>query len=214
MPKKGYKQTDEHRKKLSDIKIGKVPWNKGTKGVMKAWNKGTKGLMPTSWIKGKHHKPESIQKMSLKAKGRVGYWTDKKRDKETTVKMWKSRPRYFGLEKIMRKRESNRKYREKYPERKLNYDRNYLTKLGLEFKLPRTEYFLALNSWSKTIRAQHNNTCQICHSPAQISHHIIHKSKYPALSLNIHNGIALCRSCHNEVHGWKTTKMNKTAITA
>jgi hypothetical protein len=37
---------------MSDKKLGKPTWNKGTKGVMKAWNKGKKGLQ-VAWNKGK-----------------------------------------------------------------------------------------------------------------------------------------------------------------
>jgi hypothetical protein len=36
----GYKHTEESKRKNSLAKIGHIPWNKGTKGVMKAWNKG------------------------------------------------------------------------------------------------------------------------------------------------------------------------------
>jgi hypothetical protein len=33
--------------------LGRIPWNKNTKGIMKAWNKGKKGVMPIPWNKGK-----------------------------------------------------------------------------------------------------------------------------------------------------------------
>lgn len=36
----GYKHTEECKRKNSLAKMGNVPWNKGTKGVMQAWNKG------------------------------------------------------------------------------------------------------------------------------------------------------------------------------
>ena len=34
--------TNQHRQKMSIARLGKEPWNKGTKGVMQAWNKGKK----------------------------------------------------------------------------------------------------------------------------------------------------------------------------
>jgi len=44
---KGFKWTEESKEKLSKTvsdgrRKGKIPWNKGTKGVCKAWNKGLK----------------------------------------------------------------------------------------------------------------------------------------------------------------------------
>ncbi len=38
--KKGYIMSQEIKNKISESKKGQEPWNKGTKGIMKAWNKG------------------------------------------------------------------------------------------------------------------------------------------------------------------------------
>lgn len=96
MFKTGYKQTIEHRKRISEshkglthtqaarIKIskagkGRIPWNKGTKGVMKAWNKGipmdplVKARMITS-LKGRRLSPKTEFK-----KGSMGHWKGGKR---------------------------------------------------------------------------------------------------------------------------------------
>ncbi len=89
------------------------------------------------------------------------------------------------------------------PEKYLIRDINRMQKLGFPFKMDPYVYMYALLSWSATIKKQFNNQCQNCPSQSEISHHILHKSKYPALSLNVNNGIALCKNCHNEVHGWK-----------
>ena len=42
-------------------KKGCTPWNKGTKGIMKAWNKGKK------------HSEEAKQRMSESQKGRIAW---------------------------------------------------------------------------------------------------------------------------------------------
>ena len=40
--KKGYKLSEKTKKKISLANTGRIPWNKGTKGIVKAWNKGKK----------------------------------------------------------------------------------------------------------------------------------------------------------------------------
>jgi hypothetical protein len=47
--KKGHAVPDEWKKAVSLARMGNIPWNKGTKGIMKAWNKGK----PMTWNAGK-----------------------------------------------------------------------------------------------------------------------------------------------------------------
>ena len=37
---RGKHLTDEAKRKISESKKGKIPWNKGKKGLQTAWNKG------------------------------------------------------------------------------------------------------------------------------------------------------------------------------
>ena len=120
---------------------------------------------------------------------------------ENKEKIRESKRRY-ELENKEKINEYRRKYRATYPELKLALDIKHLTKLGFPFKLEPHAYHYALSSWSKTVRKLGHGLCQICPNPATISHHIIHKAKYPGLSLNINNGIPLCVTCHSEVHGY------------
>ena len=78
----------------------------------------------------------------------------------------------------------------------------YLTKLGFPNKLESHAYHFAISAWSKTVKKLGHGLCQVCPNPATVAHHIIHKAKYPALSLNVNNGIPLCDDCHGESHGW------------
>jgi len=99
-------------------------------------------------------------------------------------------------------REGKRRHRLAHPEMKLASDIRYLTKLGFPNNLTPAAYGHALNAWSKTVKKLGNGLCLVCNGTATVSHHIIHKAKYPALSLNINNGIPLCDDCHGESHGY------------
>lgn len=96
-----------------------------------------------------------------------------------------------------------RMYYEKNPEKFYRQNIKQLKKLSIPFKLPHQEYLNALISWTKTVRKTNGNYCAVCGSAHKLnSHHILHKAKYPELSLNLNNGIPLCKIHHREVHGW------------
>ncbi|MBT9168338.1 MAG: hypothetical protein DDT19_01683 [Syntrophomonadaceae bacterium] len=68
----------EVREKISERMIGKIPWNKGTKGVMISWNKGKTGLFKHTqeWKDNLSKKMEGNQyRVGLSSwnKGLVGY---------------------------------------------------------------------------------------------------------------------------------------------
>jgi 5-methylcytosine-specific restriction endonuclease McrA len=92
-------------------------------------------------------------------------------------------------------------YYQTNPEKYLESNKKALIKLGLEFKLPYLKYMYALYSWSKAVRHILGESCSICKSTDGLnSHHIFPKAKYPLLSLNVNNGIPLCKEHHLEVH--------------
>ena len=71
MPRKGYKFTDEQKKRLSESHKGKTPWNKGKRGLQSAWNKDMKGYTNTGTFKKGHSQSiEARKKMSLAKKGK------------------------------------------------------------------------------------------------------------------------------------------------
>lgn len=86
--KKGTKMTEEQRKRVSEAQKkrftnpeekkraseffkGRIPWNKGTKGLVNSWNKGKKGLQ-VAWNKGKTgiYSEETRRKIGLASKGK------------------------------------------------------------------------------------------------------------------------------------------------
>lgn len=103
---------------------------------------------------------------------------------------------------LKRNRERAKKYQNEHPDSAFQRWKKYITKLGDIFKLTPDQYKHSLISWSQAVRKRDNYTCQICGSKKDVeAHHILHKNKYPQLSLNINNGITLCRKrCHLEAH--------------
>lgn len=97
--------------------------------------------------------------------------------------------------------EAAKKWRKNNPEKRLIMNLRHLTKYGLPFKITARQYKWALQSWSNSIMNRDDSICQVCGKPAEESHHILYKSLYPELALNLNNGTALCIECHYEVHG-------------
>lgn len=61
-----------------------------------------------------------------------------------------------------------------------------------------------LAQWSQIVRNNDDRRCHICGSPNRVeAHHIIPRSHDPEgrYWYNVANGVALCRRCHELVHG-------------
>ena len=97
---------------------------------------------------------------------------------------------------------SNKKWYEDNPEKfkklHVTYMKRRLAKFAYLFNLSKTDMKLARILWSAQVRQA--KLCAICNLPAVHAHHILYTSKYPSLSLNLNNGIPLCRDHHVEVH--------------
>ena len=95
-----------------------------------------------------------------------------------------------------------REYRKKNPQVPLKSYLKSLNKISSEVSLTASKYSKILKYWSLSVKKRDDYTCQICECKNNlISHHIFYKALYPKLSLNINNGITLCRGCHYEIHG-------------
>jgi len=116
-----------------------------------------------------------------------------------TIAKWEKEYRLKNIEKVKLKQ---KEYNLKNPVKQHLRNMKQLKKLGLAFKLPAQQYQWALQSWSQTVKKLGNGICQVCFAPAEVSHHLIYKSVEPRISLNVSNGVALCRNCHRETHGW------------
>ena len=89
-------------------------------------------------------------------------------------------------------------------------------KCGHEGELPRYRYgeqdAEQLNKWSQIVRNGDDRRCHICGSDIQVeAHHIIPRSHDPQGKYWYAptNGVALCRRCHELVHGEWMTKYKR-----
>lgn len=103
-----------------------------------------------------------------------------------------------------KKSEYNKKYYKTHPEEYLKSNIKHHNKYGKIFNLNNHEFKWALQSWSNTIKKRDNYKCQICGKYSNHAHHILYKSVFPELALNINNGISLCIGHHKEIHGRKS----------
>lgn len=194
------KLTEEHKKKIalgvkrhlpkSVFKKNSTPWNKGTKGIMKAWNKGKKCLNISfskighvSGMKGKHHSEES--------KIRIGR-------SNSLALMGKIQSEETKLKRSIRIRGNN----------------NPFWKGGITTLQTRIRHSYKYKVWSLACMQRDNFTCQGCRKRGGYLevHHIksfaslikdnnINSLEEGFLCLNlwsIDNGVTLCLDCHKK----------------
>jgi len=173
MPKKGYKQTEEHKRNASHL-----AWNKGvpaTEEQLKCLSqmgthhteewKQTQSISQT----GKHPSPETLEKMRIVNLGPNNPQFGKTQSEETKNKRSASMMgKNIWMVGIMGEKSNSWKGGSK-------------------------EY------WGKQCKIRDDYTCQICgHREPEImvADHILPKSTYPQFSCDINNLITLCPNCH------------------
>jgi len=192
MPKKGYKQTIEHKRKLSEVRKGKIGWLRGKRGYM---NKGS--------FKEGHKIPQEWRKKISKAnKG-------KRRSEETKRKMSEARK---GENNPAKRPEVRKKI-----SKALKGGKHYNWKGGITPYRKKMYFGKKYQKWRMAVFTRDNFTCQFCGLRSHIglgkpiyleAHHIESWAKYPKLRFKIDNGITLCRGCHNLIKEERPTTQN------
>lgn len=129
------------------------------------------------------------------------YWNNKEKILEHR--------REFYQENKERLSRDRRRYNRDHPEIILKTNKKQLEKTGKIFDMTSNEYMYAINSWSSTIKKLDNHMCKNCNSTKKLNaHHLKPKTDFPKLSLELDNGITLCKECHGLVHGFSIYEQN------
>ena len=209
MPKKGYKQTIEHKKLISKNLIGEKNGFYGkhhsqeTKNKNRQWHFGKKQSKETiekrvskyrgksTWIKGKKHTQDTKRKMREaieKRRKRDGYINSPQaRIKISIAKQNITKETRIKLSKAQRGNKGNNWQGGITPI-------NKLIRHSLKYRL-----------WRELVFKRDNWTCQECkiRGGKLHSHHIKSFSKYPKLRFDINNGKTLCIECHKKTDNYK-----------
>ena len=100
-----------------------------------------------------------------------------------------------------RQYKKQKEWQKNNPKKMLISYKRHLEKCAIPFKLPYWKYRMALLLWGKSVKKSLSEKCIVCGSTDKLNaHHILYKALYPELSLNINNGVPLCKEHHLEVH--------------
>lgn len=57
------------------------------------------------------------------------------------------------------------------------------------------------DEWKEEVRRRYNDTCVVCGKSFKLhTHHVLPKSLYPGRVADLHNGVCICKYCHEEYH--------------
>ena len=204
------------------LRKGKIPWNKGTKGLIKP-NKGSFQPGSRSHLGYKHTKATKQQISKVKTGQHIGErnprWNPNrhnteqiecacgcgtlipKYDRKGRTKKWvvghqamgKPRPDVAEMSKRLR------------AEGKINYargEKHWNWKGGITSLMQLLRHTPEYKEWRLAVYARDHWTCKDCRKHCDehliVAHHKKPFKDYPELRYEVDNGITLCRKCHLE----------------
>ena len=171
MVRKGYKLSEEHKKKISEAL-------KGNKNGL-----GNKNCL------GRKLSEEHKQKLSEAGKGRKVSMETRRKMSEAS----KGNKGSLGQKTPMKTRLKMREA--------VSGNKNPFWKGGISSIEKRIRGGLEYRLWKRAVLARDNHTCQDCGSKDHPqSHHIKDFDEYPELRFVVKNGKTLCRKCHTKLH--------------
>ena len=179
MPKKGYKQTEEHKRKHSEFLKGKL-----SNALGKHWKLSDETKIKNS---------EARKKEWAEGK-RIPLMLGKKHTEKTKEKMRKSAHGFPLSARINAIKASKQRRREKHC--RWIKDRSLLQRYNDVNKERRSS---AYRDWRLQVYERDNWKCRINNKDCSgriIAHHILSYTQFPELRYEINNGITLCQAHH------------------
>jgi len=170
---KPYQMTEETRKKMSEVRIGK----KHSEETKRKMSETRKRIGYGKWNKGHRHTEETKRKISQALKGRPTKYHGKGFQKGHPDLVPKESRKRQGL--------------------KIKGEKNYLWRGGKSFEKYGIEWTQTLK---RSIRERDHYTCQLCGKLQGDTAFIVHHIDQNKRNNNPNNLVTLCRSCHMEIH--------------
>ena len=194
MSKKGYKQTEEHKRKIGQAnRLTCTPeirkrYSKMYKGKKRPEFTGEKHPLWGTKISEKHKK--ILSKVNLGKK-----WSKEQHEKMKDV----IRVRKVSLEEVGR-RISKAKMGK--PNSKVSGVKNWNWKGGISLEREKIRHSMEYSEWVRKVYIRNNFTCQKYKTKGGnlVAHHILNFSDFPELRFDVNNGITLSRKAHDEFH--------------
>lgn len=216
--------SEETKKRLRTLRVGKIPWNKGKKGVMPSGKNHP--------MFGRHHTPEIAEKLrklrlgkSAWNKGKIGVCSS-----ETLIKMSQASKGRLHSEEWKRQMSKKMKGRispmlEKHQNEEFKAmvsllhrgENNVNWKGGVTTENEKVRKSPSYKLWRKTVMERDNFTCVSC---GQVggklnADHIKPFSIFENLRFAVDNGRTLCIDCHRKTDTWgmRVKSFNRTLST-
>lgn len=208
MPKKGYKQTVEHKKKISEALERREPPSEETREKLRqrALERGQGKAIPNE---------ESRRKMSIAHKGsKMPPRTEEWRRKMSAAKTGKKHSPESNLKRsqTLKGRQITEKHRENLSKALTG---KYTGPLSPNYIDGRTKKVTGVYSGNftsylkKKVRARDKNICQSCFNETKGRSGCIHHINGDKKDSTMNNLILVCVSCHNKIHSYSEYHSDK-----